>query len=549
MTAALPGDVIRIIEKHELPPRAREIPEGFDPLAEGVFMKHQTEWVRLCQQYDLMIADKGRRTGITWATGLDSSITVSSQRDAGGDNVYYVGDTHDKGLEFIGYVAHMLKVMAVAMADGYLGIELFLFKDQQPDGSTKNITAYRIRTAAGFQCVALSSNPSNIRGLQGIVIIDEAAFHKNVDAVIEAALALIIWGGKIRIISTHNGDKNPFNQLIKDSLAGIQSFHVFRVTFDDAVENGLFERVCLIKGWTPTPERKREWYNKIRGAYGNRRAAMLEELDGIPRESSGVAIPGILIENCMHEERPIVRLELENDFAVKPVDFRESWCASWIEIHIKPLLALFDPDKPHCFGEDYGRYADLSVLVPGEITETLQRKVPFVIELHNVPTRQQEQIFWYIIDNMPNFMGGAMDATGNGFGLAESTADKYGHNMIAMIKLSESWYRENMPAVEEGFQDQVFDLPKSDNLKNDIRALQRVNGVIKPPSVRQQDVDKGTIKRHCDAGIALSLMHYASRQDVERFGYEAVNQNQNGDAIARPVRTGLGWNNTRGGLL
>jgi phage FluMu gp28-like protein len=175
MTAPLPGDVQRILSFDELPPSVREIPASHDPLADGVLMEHQAEAIALCQVEDLLVFEKGRRTGITYALGLDSAIIAASSTEAGGDNVYYVGDTKDKGLEFIGYCGHFARVMASAMAEGFMGVEVFLFEDKQPDGDTKFITSYRIRFASGKQIVALSSNPANIRGLQGIVIIDEAA--------------------------------------------------------------------------------------------------------------------------------------------------------------------------------------------------------------------------------------------------------------------------------------------------------------------------------------------------------------------------------------
>jgi phage FluMu gp28-like protein len=54
----------------------------------------------------------------------------------------------------------------------------------------------------------LSSRPENIRGLQGKVVIDEAAFHPNVQGVMEAATALLIWGGRISVISSHNGKQS-----------------------------------------------------------------------------------------------------------------------------------------------------------------------------------------------------------------------------------------------------------------------------------------------------------------------------------------------------
>ena len=138
-------------------------------------------------------------------------------------------------------------------------MEEFLFEDQDEGGKTKHITAYRIRFASGFQVCALSSRPANIRGLQGHVVIDEAAFHPDVQGVLDAATALLIWGGQITIISSHNGKNNPFAQLCRDIEAGRYGADaaVVTVTFDDAVTNGLYERVCFMKARRPRPRAKR----------------------------------------------------------------------------------------------------------------------------------------------------------------------------------------------------------------------------------------------------------------------------------------------------
>ena len=100
-----------------------------------------------------------------------------------------------------------------ARGQGVSGVEEFLFEDQDDDGKTRHITAYRIRFASGFQVCALSSRPANIRGLQGHVVIDEAAFHPDVQGVLDAAAALLIWGGQITVISSHNGKNYPFAQF------------------------------------------------------------------------------------------------------------------------------------------------------------------------------------------------------------------------------------------------------------------------------------------------------------------------------------------------
>ena len=511
-----PGDVIRVIdlESEEFPPSVREIPtEGFDPLADGVLMLHQRQWIKQIHEFDLNVAEKGRRTGITYATALDDAITAASNKRAGGDNVYYIGDTKEKGLEFIGYCAKMARIMAMAMADGWNGIEVFLFEDQQEDGTSKHITSYRIRFASGYQIVALSSNPANIRGLQGIVNIDEAAFHKNVQAVIDACTALLIWGGKIRIISTHNGMKNPFNQLVRDARAGLNAFKVFHCTFDDAVNNGLYERVCFVKGWTPTPEGKQAWYDKIRKGYGTNSAAMKEELDAIPREGSGVAIPGILIEMAMKEVRPILRLALGSDFVPKGMSYRDSWIADWIRINVNPVLEILDDRFQHSFGSDYARYGDFAVFGPMATLQDLRRLVPFILEMKNVPTRHQQQILWHIIDKLPRFRNGAMDATGNGFTLAEYTADRYGRPRILEVKLNDAWYRENMIPFQQAFEDGMMDIPRDVDILNDLRALELIDGIIKLPNLRVDDTKNAEFKRHGDGAIMLALGHYATRED------------------------------------
>lgn len=509
------SSTLRIVEWEELPARAREIPEGFNPLDEGVLMRHQAEVLKLKQS--IIAIPKGRRTGITFAWGLESTLIAASRRSAGGDNVFYIGDTKEKGLEFIGYCAKFSRVIAEAQGQGVSSIEEFLFEDQDEKGKTKHITAYRIRFSSGFQVTALSSRPANIRGLQGMVIIDEAAFHADVQGVLDAATALLIWGGRIVVISSHNGKSNPFNQFCKDIEEGRygDDAAIVTVTFDDAVRNGLYERVCMMKRDQPTADGKERWYKRIRASYGPRKAAMREELDAIPRDGSGVAIPGIWIDAAMHEYRPVIRLSLDDDFAKKTKEERESWCSNWIEQNLRPVLALLDPTQRHVFGQDFARHRDFSIIEPLAITNTLRRKVPFLVEMHNVPTRQQEQILWHIIRHLPNFRGGAMDATGPGQTLAEYTADEFGHELIHQITLSRAWYGIWMAKMIQWFEDGVIDLPRDENIEQDLRAIVDIDGIKMVPEARKRDIKEPELFRHGDSAISLGLACYASLNQVE----------------------------------
>ncbi|MEJ1358327.1 MAG: hypothetical protein RPU51_09165 [Candidatus Sedimenticola sp. (ex Thyasira tokunagai)] len=509
-TIAPLGDTQRIVHWDELPERAREIRDDINPLDEGLLMKHQVEWIST--DADIKLASKGRRTGITFCEALNDTIIAASRKSAGGDNIYYIGDTKEKGLEFIGYCAKFAKLMARAQGDGVSDIEQFLFEDQDEDGNTKYITSYRIRFASGHRITALSSRPENIRGLQGIVVIDEAAFHANVEGVLESSTALLIWGGKIRIISTHNGVANPFNQMKKDIETGLygKDAVVYSVTFDDAVENGLYEKVCFMSGEPVTAAGKQKWYNRIRNAYGPRKAAMREELDAIPRDGSGVSIPGVWIEKSMREVRPVIRLHLDDDFVRRPTQEREAWCEEWIERNLNPLLATLNKERDHVFGMDFARHRHFSVIFPGEITPLLTRHVPFAVELNNVPTRQQEQVLWALIRGLPKFRSGAIDATGPGQTLAEYTADEFGHHRIHQVMLSRKWYAENMRSYVDAFEDGTIDLPRDKNLADDHRAIEDVDGIPMVPKLERKDLKEPELVRHGDSAITGALMWFAS---------------------------------------
>lgn len=515
-------DTTRTIDWDELPARVRDIRDDIDLLDQALMMKHQSEWISI--KSDIKVGDKGRRTGITFAEAHDDTITAASRKSAGGDNVYYIGDTKEKGLEFIGYCAKFARLIARAQGTGISDIEEFLFEDQDEDGKTKHITSYRIRFASGHRITALSSRPANIRGLQGIVVIDEAAFHPDVEGVLESATALLIWGGKIRIISTHNGKGNPFNQLIKDIGNGQygEDAVVYRVTFDDAVANGLYERVCYMRNEKPTKEGKKKWYNRIRNAYGPRKAAMREELDAIPRDGNGVAIPGIWIENAMPEVRPILRLTLPDDFAEKPEAERKSWGEKWIEQELNPILKSLLKDRQHVFGMDFARHRHFTIITPAYITPLLKRVSPFVIELNNVPTRQQEQILWAMIEGLPNFRSGAIDATGPGQTIAEYTADKFGHAKIHQVNLSRRWYADNMRAYVDAFEDGSIELPKDENLSEDHRAVVEVDGIPMVPKLERKDLKDADLVRHGDGAIAGALMWFASMNRAAPMEFQSI---------------------------
>lgn len=498
-------------------PRGAEVPADLDPLADGILMRHQVEWLE--DDSDLKIAEKGRRTGITFAEALDDTLIAAAARSAGGDNVFYIGDTKDKGREFIGYVAQFGKVVAKEAAE----IEEFLFEDQREDGTSKHISAFRVTFASGFRIEALSSRPENIRGLQGVVVIDEAAFHQNVREVIDAVNALLIWGGRIRVISTHNGILNAFNELIREAKAGKNRFKVHFIPFAEAVKNGLFKRVCLMRGRTWSPEAEVEWEANIRGAYGTRTAQMHQELDAIPADAIGAALAQVVIEQVSDKTVPVVRYHLPDSFKAAEPKLRAGLVQEWCRATLQPLLDRLDPRHRHDFGFDFARSGDGSDLVISEYGQDLARRWKMVVELRNVPFEAQRDILFFVGERLPRFGHGALDATGNGAYLAEVAKQKWGER-ISEIKLSQQWYRENGTPYVEAFGDRSVMIAADADIVRDHQALQYVGGVIKVPDDMRYAGSDG-FQRHGDTAIAGMLAWFASRQGAVSYGYEPVRQN------------------------
>lgn len=504
---ALPADL----------PRGAEIPANLDPLSEGILMLHQKEWLE--DKSDLKIAEKGRRTGITFAEALDDTLIAAASRRAGGDNVFYIGDTKDKGREFIGYVAHFAKTVAGELHE----IEEFVFKDEREDGSSKDISAYRITFASGFRVEALSSNPANIRGLQGVVVIDEAAFHKDVREVIDAVNALLIWGGKVRVISTHNGRLNPFNELISEARAGKTPFKIHHIPFQKAVDNGLYQRVCLIKGKTWTPEAQQEWEQLIRGSYGGRTAAMRQELDAIPADMEGAALTRVQIENCMEPGIPMHVWRKDDDFKNAPDEFRKQTALAWCKLYLDPVLSALDDSRRYFVGEDFARTGDATDIVVMELGKDLVRRVKLIVELRNIPFDQQRDVFYYVCDALGgSFAKGALDSGGNGAYLAEKATQKYGARIVE-VSFTRDWYSREMPPYIEAFSDKTIVLPQHEDVLSDHQALQYDNGIIKVPRDFRFKGSDG-LDRHGDSAIAGALAYYASRQDYTEYDYRSASR-------------------------
>lgn len=496
--------------------------------ADNVLLKYQRDWI--ADTADVKIDEKSRQIGGTWAEAADDTL-LASVKDAlrPDEQVYYIGYVKEMAREFIDTCAMWAKKFDKA----YDGIQEIEYEDEFKQGDKlviRKIQAFQMEFATGHRIMALSSAPRNLRGKHGIVVIDEAAFHDDLNELIDAALALLTWGGKIRIISTHNGVDNDFNELITAIRARPQEysgFSIHRTTLDDALADGLYHKICEAKGDEWTPEAEAEWRRWSIAKYRDTEVAN-QELFCVPRRGGGTYLPTALIEQCQNEQIPVLRWSVEYSFLEKNDYERTKDAEDWIAEHLAPVMAdktRVNPELMSCFGEDFGRSGDLSVFWPMQIGAGMTRRTPFVIELRNVSFRQQEQILYYMADHLPRLVAGAMDARGNGQYLAESAAGRYG-SRVEQVMLAVDWYRVNMPRFKAAFEDKTIETPKDIEILADLRAIKvDTTGV---PRIADQPKPKTRVdlggQRHGDAAIAAAMAYYASTMPKAEYAYTPVPQ-------------------------
>lgn len=466
--------------------------------AEGLLIPYQRRWVADTSR--VKVWEKSRRIGASYAEALASVLEAAKSREAGGQDTFYLSYNKEMTQTFIRDCAYWAKGFNVVAEDA----EELVLRDEDRD-----VTVYRIRFASGFNVWGLPSEPRSLRSKQGRVIIDEAAFVDDLPELMKAAFALLMWGGSVSILSTHNGEDNPFNELVKEIRAGAKRYSLHRTTLDEAISDGLYKTICK-RANPPRPWAKEDedaWRAGIIADYGD---GADEELFCIPNRSSGAYLTTAMIEACMSEDVPLLTwTPPAPDFVDWPAPVAETYAKGWFLEHLAPLLSGLPQDCAHFAGEDFGRSGDLSVFIPATETRDLRLVPPFVLELRDCPHRTQKQILFAILDAVPRFSGISLDARGNGSALAEAARQKYGPALVREVMISEAWYRETMPKLKARFEDKTLVLPKRAEILSDFRLLRVVKGVARVPEKRTTDK---TGNRHGDAAVAAAMLVDAREQ-------------------------------------
>jgi len=218
----------------------------------------------------VLVCEKGRQIGYSYVSAFRSVLkAVSNDRDT-----VYMSYNRESSKDFMREVQRWCRIFNLAYS---------VYENECIDNNSVNIfecTFLNLR-----KIIAVSGDCVNLRGKPGAdIIIDEAAYNpSSIEEIMAASMATLIHGGSVRIGSTHAGVDSDFNKLITKIKSKELPYKTVKITFKDAVSQGLYKRICTKKKEIWSQESENAWIKNIYDLYGNRAE---EELDAIPSDYS-----------------------------------------------------------------------------------------------------------------------------------------------------------------------------------------------------------------------------------------------------------------------
>lgn len=474
-----------------------------------IFLPYQIKWIT--DKSPLKIWEKSRRIGASWSEAFVCAVLASLSKNAGGMDCFYMAYEKEMTQQFVSDVAFWAKALNIVCGN----VEELVIKDED-----KDILLYKIRFASSFEVWALPSKARLLRSKQGHFVFDEAAFADEFQEILKAAHAFRIWGGSISILSTHNGEDNPFNQIIQDIKDGKKKYSLHHTTIEDALDDGLYKRICTVQDRRWSKEAQSEWLKDLLDEAGD---FADEEYYCIPAKAGERYFPAELIRSVAVKDKSVFRFTADDSFTFEKAERREKEIRKWFR-QVRPVL--LSTELPVCAGEDFARSGDITVLhfdteLADGSTDTLCE-----IELRNVPFECQRQFIKMCFDTLKNFDGAAFDSRGNGQMIAEWAAQEY-PGYIFQVMLSRKWYAENFPLLKTAFEEGRSNIPDDIFIKDDYKTVALVQGV---PLITDR-TGSGRARRHGDSCIAKVLAHFAHRE-LEGTGYQKMTY----EAVETPNR-------------
>jgi hypothetical protein len=495
------------------------------------------------------LANRAVRRMLRKLSASTKAKTADSSKKAYDWSIFVISNSLPNGIEFGAKVSEIME--SVRVADGELRGASLTSSDELDVTLDPELGAYgdmppvevedffrrmeiRIGNRVG-RILVLSASPRTARGFSGDLILDEFAHQEDAEMIWDAAEPIISSNPEFQvcIASTHNGNGTLFSRMIRDG------YPTASIKLSDAWHMG--------RGSRPHIEEFRDRWMKLDPDNCRR---WWEQTKGEPQPQDRIVISSLKHKNAdgtMKELTPEER-EAESDnpklyrqnYENEPTDGNNNPILSWEAIRRCCTASLFSPDRNAwgdstiemlsrtlgdvLVGQDFARQGDLSVvslLLAGDRLRHIAR-----LEMRDVSSPEQRRQMERLIKALgQRVQRVCIDMTGNGTGLAEELADRYGSLILPVhfgrsVDLDEAMRldgdkRGTMPIPERmaidlarAFDDGLIEIPDDSVLLDDLRKPYRVQS-----GNRVSIAAAKTAEGHADRFWSLALAlhgHYVS---------------------------------------
>lgn len=397
-----------------------------------LFLGYQRKWLR--DKSLRKLAEKSRQVGFSWTEAF-ASTTEAANDDW---DVYITTRDEDLAKQFIEDCrTWALIIGTVAQLD---------------DSPVEKDVISKLTFTSGKTISIISSSPTAVIGRRGKIIIDEFGDHKDQKKLFEAAEPCTTWGFPLVIFSAHyHGKGTFFAELVRKREEYGFSFH--RVTFEEAVKQGLLDRILEKAGRVEVGTFKMDYEGRkttvdeqIAYCKGKKRSVgatiYKQAYMCVPSDEEGQFIGIALYEPC---ERPDIL-----------VSYQE----------------LFDLEGDLYAGWDFARYAHLSVIWITQHIGT-QNITRHVLPMAKKDTPYQNKRFAEFMQ-IPNLRRACIDRTGPGIGAHDYAVDEFGSGRVEGVNFTAAIKETMAFRGRQQLEERSFLVPDQPVIRADFTSLLKV---------------------------------------------------------------------------
>ncbi|PCI10411.1 hypothetical protein COB72_03415 [bacterium] len=421
-------------------------------MSASMWLPYQQAWIN--DTSDAAIWDKSRRIGADYA----ESFKCVSERMSGERTVDYWYSSADESaaLEFAEYIEKWLKLWEdVSQKTTSQGFD---------DGKSWLKMTFTLPEIKGrrTRITVMTSNPKRFRSKGGDVTLSELAFHENPREMWKAAAAVATWGGRIRVLSSHNGHESFFNELLTQAKKhtdpktyGAPKSTDFKATVHAtdiyaAVEDGLCELINQVSGAKKTRE---EFIASLKSKCASIEI-WEEEFECKPSKQSGSYFPHSLITPCVTKD------------AAVPTEDLDTFIAD-IALHAGECTRI-------TAGSDIGRVKDRFVIwVWGR--SGVKRKCLGILVYQN----KSFDVMETAINTLMNRQFGnirvqriSIDKTGLGMQLAERMENKH-RARVEGVMMTMNSKADMFTRLRAGLEERTVEIPDDSTTQSDISSIRK----------------------------------------------------------------------------